>query len=80
MALADRLENLEKAQKRKPDHCPYKAMYDSLTPDNQKALDAAWAKGLSANLVLSALRSEGIKSSNEAIRLHFKGLCKCPKN
>jgi hypothetical protein len=54
-------------------------MYDSLTPENQKALDEAWAKGFSANLILSALRAEGIKSSNEAIRLHFKGLCKCPK-
>ena len=79
MALADKLNDLQKVQKRKPDFCPYKAMYDSLTPENQKALDEAWAKGLSANLILSALRSEGIKSSNEAIRLHFKGLCKCPK-
>ena len=78
MALADKLKDLQKVKTNK-NFCPYQAMYDSLTPENQKALDEAWAKGLSANLILSALRSEGIKSSNEAIRLHFKGLCKCPK-
>jgi hypothetical protein len=54
-------------------------MYDNLTPENQKALDDAWAKGLSANVILSALRSEGIKSSNEAIRAHKSGVCKCLK-
>lgn len=79
MALADRLNELHKVKTRKADFCPYMAMYDSLTPENRKALDEAWAKGFSANLILSALRAEGIKSSNEAIRLHFKGLCKCPK-
>jgi hypothetical protein len=79
MGLADKLNELSKVKTRKTDYCPYQAMYNSLTPENQKALDEAWAKGFSANLVLSALRSEGIKSSNEAIRLHFKGLCKCPK-
>ena len=79
MGLADRLKELEKVKTRKTEACPYMLMYNSLTPENQKALDQAWAKGFSANLILSALRSEGIKSSNEAIRLHFKGLCKCPK-
>lgn len=79
MALADRLNDLQNVKTRKTQACPYMLMYDSLTPENQKALDDAWAKGFSANLVLSALRAEGIKSSNEAIRLHFKGLCKCPK-
>jgi hypothetical protein len=45
----------------------------------KKALDEAWAKGYSANIVLAALRQEGIKSSNEAIRMHKQGLCKCEK-
>ena len=79
MALADKLQELQNAQKRKTDLCPYQTMYNSLTVENQKALDEAWAKGLSANLILSALRSEGIKSSNESMRRHFKGLCACPK-
>lgn len=79
MALADRLNELQNVKTRKTDSCAYQLMYEGLTPENQKALDQAWARGFSANLVLSALRSEGIKSSNEAIRLHFKGLCKCPK-
>jgi len=78
MSLADKLTNAAKT--RKPDtFCPYQFMYDNLTPENKKALDEAWARGLSANVILSALRSEGIKSSNEAIRAHRNGVCKCPK-
>jgi hypothetical protein len=78
MSLADKLSNA--ANNRKPDtFCPYQFMYNNLTPENKKALDEAWAKGLSANVILSALRSEGIKSSNEAIRAHRNGVCKCPK-
>jgi hypothetical protein len=79
MALKDKLAEIEKSKIRKEDYCPYQTMYDSLSEQDKKALDEAWAKGYSANIILSALRSEGIKSSNEAIRLHFKGLCKCPK-
>lgn len=79
MALRDRLKELEKTKIRPENFCPYQAMYDKLSDQDKIALDTAWAAGFSANLVLSALRSEGIKSSNEAIRLHFKGLCKCPK-
>ena len=78
MGLADKLQNADK-NKKPANWCPYQSMYDNLTPENQKALDDAWAKGLSANVVLSALRSEGIKSSNEAIRAHKSGVCKCLK-
>lgn len=78
MGLADKLKEANKGKK-SANWCPYQDMYDNLTPENQKALDDAWAKGLSANVVLSALRSEGIKSSNEAIRAHRNGVCKCLK-
>lgn len=78
MGLANKLEEANK--RNKPlNWCPYQDMYDNLTPENKQALDDAWAKGLSANVVLSALRSEGIKSSNEAIRAHKNGVCKCLK-
>ena len=79
MSLADRLT--ESASKRqKPDnYCAYQTMYEGLTADNRKALDEAWAKGYSANIVLMALRAEGIKSSHESIRAHKNGMCKCPK-
>jgi len=79
MGLADRIA--ESAAKRtKPDtYCAYQIMYDNLTPENKKALDDAWAKGYSANIVIMALRAEGIKSSNESIRAHRNGMCRCPK-
>ena len=77
MSLADKLEKAN--TNKKSNYCAYQYMYDHLTEENQKALDDAWAKGLSANVVISALRSEGIKSSNEAIRAHKNGVCKCLK-
>lgn len=79
MSLADKLKELQASKSRQDDYCPYKTMYEGLSPENRKALDDAWAKGLSANIVLAALRAEGIKSSNEAIRAHKKGICKCAK-
>ena len=54
-------------------------MHDSLTPDNQKALDDAWKKGYSVNVVITALRAEGIKTSSDSVRAHRNGTCKCPK-
>jgi TRAP-type C4-dicarboxylate transport system substrate-binding protein len=80
MPLADKIEELL-IEKNKPNNfCAYKAMYDALAPKDQKALDEAWQKGYSVNIVLTALRAEGIKSSNESIRAHRKGMCKCLKN
>ena len=78
MGLAENLAEIE-AKKKKKIGCAYMAMYTALTPADQKALDDAWAKGYSANEVMMALRKEGIKSSNEAVRRHRIGVCKCPK-
>jgi hypothetical protein len=77
MALADKLNGMEKALR--GNNCAYQTMYDALSPTDRKALDEAWAKGYSSNVILMALRSEGIKSSNESIRRHRIGACKCPK-
>ena len=76
MSLADQLASMEKNL----NNCAYKKMYDALSSADKKALDEAWLKGFSQNTVLMALRSEGIKSSNEAIRRHRIGACPCPKN
>jgi len=78
MALADKLKNAAENRIRPDSFCAYQVMYDSLNSEDKKALDDAWAKGYSKNIVLVALRAEGIKSSNEAIRAHRNGLCKCP--
>ena len=79
MTLADRLKATETHTRRTSIYCAYVVMYNCLTPSDQKALDEAWEKGYSNHTVLTALRSEGIKSSNESIRAHRNGLCKCPK-
>jgi hypothetical protein len=75
MALADQLASMEKNL----NNCAYAKMYDALSSADKKALDEAWLKGFSQNVVLMALRAEGIKSSNEAIRRHRIGACACPK-
>lgn len=75
MALAKKLQEIGESRNRNV--CYYKKMYDSLAPEDQKALDDAWAKKYSANEILMALRAEGIKSSNEAIRKHRIGACSC---
>jgi len=80
MPLADKIQELLTEKNKPNNHCAYKAMYDALSPKDQTALDEAWQKGYSVNVVLTALRSEGIKSSNESIRAHRKGMCKCLKN
>jgi hypothetical protein len=77
MALADQLKSLDRTQPKT--YCAYQEMYNSLSTADRVAIDEAWAKGYSANVVLMALRAEGIKSSNEAIRRHRIGGCKCPK-
>ena len=60
--------------------CPYEALYSSLSKEDQKALDDAWAKKYSINIILSALRADGHKSSNESLRAHKNGTCVCPKS
>jgi hypothetical protein len=77
MSLADKLKNAALERTKPDNYCAYQFMYDNLSPENKKALDDAWTKGYSANIILTALRSEGIKSSNESIRAHRNGLCKC---
>lgn len=77
MSLADKIENAVQERTKPKNYCAYQFMYDALTPENKQALDNAWAKGYSVNVILTALRSEGIKSSNESIRAHRNGLCKC---
>ena len=75
MTLADQLASIEKNL----NNCAYAKMYNALSPADKKALDEAWLKKYSQNTVLMALRAEGIKSSNEAIRRHRIGACPCPK-
>jgi hypothetical protein len=81
MGIAKGLEEIRQhtSKRTNPFYCAYQALYDSLTPEDQKALDEAWAKGYSVNEVLMVLRKEGYKSSNESIRKHRIGGCKCPK-
>jgi hypothetical protein len=78
MALADKLEELAN-RPRKSNGCPYQYLYNNLPKEDQKALDAAWAKGIPTNLIVKALRQEGYKTSSDSIRAHRKGDCQCPK-
>lgn len=81
MALADKINEQVAARKRmRVGFCAYQTLYDSLSKEDQKAIDDAWEKGYSINIILSALRSDGHKSSNESLRAHKNGTCKCQKS
>jgi hypothetical protein len=77
MGLADKLKEVSVIDKNT--FCAYKAMYDSLSDADKKALDDAWARKVPSMTILEILRSENIKSSNESIKRHRSGACKCPK-
>ena len=78
MGLADKIEQINATAN--GNKCVYQAMIDAMPKEEQEALQAAWDKGYSQRLILRALRSEGYKTSNEAILGHRSGSCKCPKN
>jgi hypothetical protein len=60
-------------------YCAYQLLYNSLSKEDQKSMDDAWAKNYPVNLIVQALRSDGHKCSADTIRLHKTGTCKCPK-
>lgn len=81
MALNDAISEI--ISKRKThnlsEFCSYQSLYNSLSEEDQKTLDDAWAKNYPTNLIIQALRSEGHKASADTIRAHRSGTCRCPK-
>ena len=59
--------------------CSYQQLYETLSKEDQKTLDDAWAKNYPVNLIVQALRSDGHKCSADTIRTHKNGTCRCPK-
>jgi hypothetical protein len=76
MALSDKLTELTTVNTK----CAYIMLLESMKEEDRIALDKAWEKGISQRIILRALRSEGYKTSNEAIANHRTGNCKCPRN
>lgn len=73
MALADQLSSV----KYFTGACPVKNIYNQLNAEDQKALDKAIEKNISANGLLSALKLEGYSIAWTSINLHLKLKCKC---
>jgi hypothetical protein len=80
MALSNQIESLMKNRTKSPTHCAYAVFYSKLSKEDQKALDDAWAKNYPVSVVVAAIRSEGHKTSSDAVRLHRNGTCRCPKD
>jgi hypothetical protein len=64
---------------RMSDICSYQVLYNSLSDEDKKTLDAAWNKQYPVNLIVQALRADGHKCSSDTIRIHKNGTCRCPK-
>ena len=78
MGLADKITKINKDVHGSP--CTYQKMLNSMPAEERKALEDAWKREISQRIILQALRSEGYKTSHEAIRAHRTGICKCPKS
>jgi hypothetical protein len=79
MSLEKALTELANKQKMYSEFCAYQMMLNAMPEKDRKALDEAWAKGYSANIVVKALRQEGYKATAESIRNHQRGMCRCQK-
>jgi hypothetical protein len=80
MGLEQTLKELAAQRKDYSKYCAYQMLVDKLAEKDRAALEAAWERGMSANVIVKALRAEGYKTTAETIRSHRNGLCKCPKN
>lgn len=80
MSLEKALEELASKQKPFSQFCSYQMTINTMPDKDKKALEAAWEKGYSANIIVKALRAEGYKATAESIRAHRRGMCKCPKS
>ena len=76
MALSDKFAELTNVNIK----CAYIMLLENMKEEDRIALDEAWKKGISQRIILRALRSEGYKTSNEAMFNHRTGNCKCPKS
>jgi hypothetical protein len=81
MALENAFNEIlsKRTNNRSPVICAYQVMYNSLSKQDQKTLDDAWAENYPVNLIVQALRSDGHKCSADTIRIHKNGTCRCPK-
>jgi hypothetical protein len=79
MSLEKALGELASKQKMFSPFCAYQITINTMPDKDRKALEEAWAKGYSANIIVKALRQEGYKATAESIRAHRSGVCKCPK-
>lgn len=80
MGLADSLKKLGETRIRQSNEiCAYQLLLNSMTKDDQKALEMAWEKGYPVAEVITILRREGHKTSSTSVNAHRKGICKCPK-
>jgi len=78
MSLKDEIEALAKERNHRGG-CAWKALCDKLPPEDLKALEAAINKGISTKILVTALRREGYKTSNDSYVNHKRGNCSCAK-
>jgi hypothetical protein len=78
MALSETLDQYA-SRTRRSNGCAYMALYNSLSKEDQRAIDKAWERDIPLSLIVKALRQEGHKTSQDSLRAHRRGECKCPK-
>jgi len=79
MTLQNTLEMYGKKARIVGEFCAYQELFNSLSDEDKKSLETAWAKNYPVSLIVKALRAENHKTSSDSIRAHKNGQCRCPK-
>lgn len=79
MALEDTLNELT-ITTRRSEYCAWQALMLRLSEKDKAAIDKAIERGVPFSVIIKALRKEGHSTSNDSLRQHMKGVCKCPKS
>lgn len=79
MSLEDTLKELTTTTRRS-EYCAWQALMLRLSDKDRTTIDKALERGVPFSIIIKAMRKEGHSTSNDSLRQHMKGLCKCPKS
>ena len=75
MDLENAIQKMQPARSAKD--CVVAVLIDQLDETNRKAFLSAMERNVPVYLLTKALRSEGLRMSEESLRSHKAGICKC---
>lgn len=78
MTLEETLNALA-AQTRRADICSWQVLMNNLSEKDCAAIEKALERKIPYSIIVKALRTEGHNTSNDSMRAHQKGTCRCQR-